>query len=390
MKKYLILLSTLLTFSACHKQKWEDHSFACAFNQPVADAHPLKSRVQAVIERYTQLGIPGISVAVYSPDGYLTATSGLAKIEDQIAMQPCHLHYSQSVAKTYMAVAILKMKEEGLIQLDETITRYLPEAIHSKITDASKITVRMLLNHTSGVPEYNSNPNYVSYLLQHPLHRFTTEDYLNYVKDKPLMFEPGTKHVYVNTNYELLALIGDFLTEDHARYIREKILVPHQLNHTFYRDHPDYLNQYELVNSYWDRYSNGKLENCTEMQKINVVSMMGDDGIIATPYDYIRFLQALTEKQILKDSTFREMLTFVKKEGNDSYGYGLGINREYYKGQLQYGHSGGGIGGACYLTCFPDKNIYLFIGINLGTSIHSPVFTKAEKMMDDLYDAVIY
>jgi D-alanyl-D-alanine carboxypeptidase len=111
-------------------------------------------------------------MAVFSPEGIWTGAAGFARIEDQTPMEPCHLHFLQSVSKSYLAVAILKLHQEGRLRLDASITTYLPESFSRPITDAEKITVRMLLNHTSGVPEYNFDPKYVTFLLQNPRYIF--------------------------------------------------------------------------------------------------------------------------------------------------------------------------------------------------------------------------
>jgi D-alanyl-D-alanine carboxypeptidase len=385
----IILLVVLTTFLfQCEKEDWMDATIACTFSEPFNSAHSKAIELQNLMDKYTRFGIPGISAAIYSDEGFWVGTSGFSKIEGKILMQPCHLQYSQSVSKTFIAVAILRLKEMGKIDLDNKISDYLPASISSMITNVDKITVRMLLNHTSGIAEYNSDPKYITYLLQHPLHKFSTIDYLNYIDRKPSQFEPGSEYSYTNTNYELLGLIGDFITGDHAKFLREEIFNKIGASHSFYHEDDNYLNKNELVNSYWDRYSNGSIENCTEMQKINVASLIGDDGLIATPYDYVLFLKALFSGQLISDSSLSEMLTFPYVD-DSGYGYGLGIHKEFYKGNLSYGHTGDGIGSGCFLKYFPESNSYLFVTINIGTSVYSPIFDHTENIVDEFYDVLI-
>lgn len=388
--KYITLLIWITMASSCSKQSWEIAGNSCILNENINTSYSKAAQLQQIMDKYTKLGIPGLAMAVYSPEGYWASASGLAKLESKTPMLPCHLQYSQSVAKTYMAVAILKLYEAGMIDLDERITRYLPSEVTQKVTGAESVTVRMLLNHTSGIAEYNDKPAYVSYLLQHPLHVFTTMDYLDYIDGADMKFEPGSKRSYTNTNYLLLALIGDQLTGDHARYIREQIFVPLGLINSYYREHADYLNKPELVNSYWDRYSNSVLENCSQMQMVNVGSLIGDDGIIATPLDYVRFLKGLFEGQLLAPATMDQMLTFVKNDtGKYSYGYGLGIHNDPYKEHDEYGHTGGGIGAGCELGYLPDEQVYFFVGLNMGTIISSPVTSQAENIRSEILDVFL-
>jgi len=383
--KYFSFALLLLILSSCSKQTLEINTATCTLDENINEQYSKAAVLQNILDKYTKGGLPGIAIAVYSSEGYWAGASGYSKIETQTPMQPCNLQYSQSVSKTYMAVAILKLYEEGKINLDEKITKYLPDDVISKVTGADQVTVRMLLNHTSGVAEYNDDPAYVSYLLQHPLHVFTTMDYLGYIEGDDLQFTPGSKYRYTNTNYELLALIGDQLTGDHAKYIRDEIFKPLGLMHTFYRDNANYLNQPDLVNSYWDRYSNGVIENCSQMQQINVASMIGDDGMIASPIDYVKFLKGLFDGELLSQPTMNQMLTFVKNDtGKYAYGYGLGIHEDYYNQHIMYGHTGGGIGAGCDLEYLPDQNVYFFLAINIGTSINSPILEGATNLVDEI------
>ena len=203
-----------------------------------------------------------------------------------------------------------------------------------------------------------------------------------------MTFEPGSEYRYRNTNYVLLAMIADEITGDHAGYIRNEILKPNVLNNTYYHNSEDFLDNDRLVNSYWDRYSNGVIENNSEMQKANVKTLIGDDGIIATPLDYISFLQALFNYDIVSEASLNMMLTFNHSAPNE-YGYGMGIHRDFYKGFVEYGHSGGGLGSGCYLAYFPEKEIFFFLGINIGTIVNGPILRNAADLQTEIWDLLI-
>jgi D-alanyl-D-alanine carboxypeptidase len=329
-------------------------------------------------------GIPGCVVATYTEEGWWTSSAGYSKIESKTPMQSCHLQYLQSVAKTYLAVAVLKLHEGGKIDLDAPITTYLPNHISRYITRGNEISIRMLLNHTSGIPEYNSSPFYIATLLQHPDHDFKPEDYLAYIEGKKLSFEPGSKYVYTNTNYLILAMVVDQITGDHAAFIAKTIFEPLELTHTFYRNDRGYLKYPELVNAYWDRYSDGIVENASTLQRNNVMALIGDDGIVATPTDAVKFLKGLMEGKLISPASLELMKTWVRGN-NGNFTYGLGLDYATFINQTAYGHSGGGIGAGCQLYYFPEKNRYIFIGINLGTVTESPLQTSAKKHLDVLY-----
>ncbi|MBD0257614.1 MAG: beta-lactamase family protein [Cytophagales bacterium] len=344
--------------------------------------------IGAAVQGLVKEGVPGAAVAVYSAEGWWTTAAGFAKLEDRTSMQPCHLQYLQSISKLYLAVAVLKLYEAGKLRLDEPITAYLPERYRRYVTGAGQITVRMLLNHTSGVAEYNFSPAYVTYLLQHPDHRFTTEEYLAYIEGEPLDFAPGSQYSYRNTNYILLALLTDALTGDHARYLTETIFTPLGLTQTYYRGQAGYPDYPALVNAYWDRYGNGIVENVSQMQKTNVASLIGDDGIVATPADAVKFLRGLMEGKLLSAATMDEMKTWVNNRKGEP-AYGLGLAYATVHGQVAYGHTGGGLGAGCQLYYFPEKGVYVFIGINLGTVTDSPLHKGAERALDGVMEALL-
>ena len=343
---------------------------------------------QQALDRMVKNGVPGVTLAVYSSEGWYTASAGMARIEDRTPMQSCHLQYLQSVAKTYTAVAILQLYEQGKIDLDAPLTKYLPSAQARAITRASAISIRMLLAHTSGIPEYNMQPAYITRLLQHPDYIFQPVEYFQFIDGQPLNFEPGSRYTYCNTNYEILALIADAITGDHARFITDHILKPLGLTHTYYRAEPGYMNYPNLVNTYWDRYSDGIVENATVLQHNNVVSLIGDDGIVATPADAVKFLRGLMEGKLLSPPTMALMKTW----SNDSHGnptYGLGLDYARFHGAVALGHSGGGIGAGCQLYYFPDKALYFFLGANLGTVTASPIHEALQTELNVLHELML-
>jgi D-alanyl-D-alanine carboxypeptidase len=345
--------------------------------------------LHAIMKKYTDAGLPGVALAIYSEkDGWWAGAEGYAKIEKKIHMVNSHLQYLQSISKTYMAVAILKLYEQGKILLDSSIIKYLPRKYRHFVKHADRITVRMLLNHTSGIAEYSDDPEFVTFILEHPLHTFDITDIMKTIEDKELMFMPGSRHYYSNTNYELLALIADSLTGNHAAFISSVIFKPLGLDHTFYRNDTGYLRYPQLVDSYWDVLNTGRPANVTAIQKTNVSSFIGDDGIVCTTTDAIKFLKGLVEGKLLSPATLEQMETWVNDhDGNPIYGLGL---VHYSAGGLSgFGHSGGGIGGGCILMYVPEKKLYIFMATNLGTLFEGELTAKANQMKDEILATVL-
>jgi D-alanyl-D-alanine carboxypeptidase len=246
----------------------------------------------------------------------------------------------------------------------------------------------MLLNHVSGVPEYNDNPEFVSQVIEHPLSYFSAADCLKSIASEDLQFVPGSKYKYTNTNYLLLSLIGDAVTGDHAAFIKKNIFTPLNLNNTYYGNNNNYLNKLNLPDSYWDVLNTGKPANVSKFQQATVASSKGDDGIVCTPVDAVKFLKGLMEGKLLKPESMKEMLDFVKDEkGNRKYG--MGIFYFDLGGVPAYGHGGGGIGAGCGLMYIPSHKIYVFFSTNLGVLVESELVKKADELKTAILRALL-
>lgn len=338
--------------------------------------------LDSVLKAYTTNLLPGVTLAVYTEkEGWWIDAQGYADVYKKIPMQNCHLQYLQSVSKTFMAIEILQLREQGKINFDDPITKYLPSKYTHYIKNAEKITVRMLLNHTSGVPEYNSNPNFLSRVIQYPLKDFTPEEMLQSFEGEDPQYAPGSKYQYTNTNYMLLSLIGDVLTGDHAAFIREHIFKPLNLHDTYYAKDFNYLYGLNLPASYWDLVNNGTLVDITGLQKMTVEASKGDDGIVCTAADAVKFMKGLMEGKFLSLESMKEMQDFVKDEkGNKRYGMGLA---HFDLGGIEaYGHGGGGIGAGCALAYIPSYNTYVFVATNVGVLLDGKLSEKAGEMKD--------
>jgi len=340
--------------------------------------------LDSIMKHYTTNVMPGVSMAVYSEkEGWWASAQGYSNVETKTPMQNCHLQYLQSVSKTYMAVAILQLKEKGKIVLDAPVTKYLPVMYSRYIRNAEKITVRMLLNHTSGIPEYNENTGFVSQVIEHPLRNFSATDCLKSIAEEGPLFAPGSKYKYINTNYLLLSLIGDAITGDHAAYIKKNIFKPLGLNNSYYGKNHDYLKNLNLPQSYWDVFNIGKPVNVTNFQQMTVVSSKGDDGIVCTTTDAIKFLKGLMEGKLLNPESLTDMLDFVKDE-KGNHRYGMGMIYFNLEGIIAYGHGGGGIGAGCGLLYIPSHKMYIFFATNLGVFVESELVKKTGEFRDTI------
>lgn len=190
---------------------------------------PLPDTVQQQVDKATRYGMDGIIVYVdqagKEPAFY---ASGWKNREKKIPADPNSLFKIASISKLYIAVATAKLVSSNVLDLDKTLSEYLP-GLAGRITNADKITLRMLVQHRSGIPNYSDHPDYP---WDNPFKN--NSDTYQLVFDRPADFAPGKKYSYSNTNYLLIGEIMDkVLGYSHHVYIKEEILNPLGLKNTF-------------------------------------------------------------------------------------------------------------------------------------------------------------
>jgi len=189
---------------------------------------PLPDTVQEQVNEAIDHGFDGIIVYVDEsgkPPAFYTA--GWHDRKNKIPADPKALFKIASISKLYVAVAITKLVNDKRLSLDKTLADYFPELV-GRIENAEKITLRLMVQHRSGIPNYTDSHNYWE---DPPKSR---KERLELALDLPANFEPDEDYGYSNTNYLLLSeLMDKVLGYNHFQYIREEILIPLGLNNTF-------------------------------------------------------------------------------------------------------------------------------------------------------------
>lgn len=189
---------------------------------------PLPGTIQEQADKSIALGFDGIIVYVDEtgkPPAFYAA--GYHNRQKEIPAYPQALFKIASISKLYDAVAITKLVSEGRLSLDKTVADYFPE-LEGRIENANQITLRMLVQHRSGIPNFTDTPNF---WIDPPK---SNEAALELVLDLPADFQPNKRHSYSNTNYLLLAeLIEKTVGYSKFQYFDEEILQPLGLKHTF-------------------------------------------------------------------------------------------------------------------------------------------------------------
>ena len=248
---------------------------------------PLPKTVQEQVSDAINYDLDGIIVYVdkkgEEPRLY---SAGWKNRENKISADPQALFKIASISKLYIAAAAAKLVSTNQLSLDRTLSDYLPELV-GRIENADRITLRMLLQHRSGIPNFIDDPKFPWDNLP-----TNTNGILKFVLDKPADFEPDSRYRYSNTNYLLIGSILDkTLGYSHHKYIKQKILEPLKLTHTF--SMLSEVNTENIVSSYYIGYSG-------DLKEQNFVSPGG--SMVATAQDVGIFLRALNDGSLLNSN----------------------------------------------------------------------------------------
>ena len=385
----LFLLSTILLLTACQKDPFQTNYTECQGGFTSNPNHEMKTDIQAVVNKYITQGIPGIQVTVKSGDGWLYVTGGYAKIENNRALEKCDANWLFSITKTYTAALILLQMEIGEINLDEKIGAYLGNEVLKNIEGHEKISVRMLLNHTSGIDNVTELPVFKVGQLNNPLQQPSLMEKIKMMDRRPLLFEPLTDFFYSNTNYLLLQLILESVTgKSYSQLLKEQLFEPYHLENTWYQLPAWQVETMPFPNSYFDRFGNNQLENISRWNNALANASDGYGGIAATAVNVIGFYNQLGN--ILSTESLNEMRTWVKGKNSTEPEYGLGIECfQFAEGSTpQWGHEGDGIGSSTMILFIPDTNTYLYININAGRQLTGPYLFKITDFKNELCSLV--
>ncbi len=309
-----------------------------------------RSRLLQTLLDQARGSIIGATAALSSPEGTWLGATGLASLRTGLAVEPDDLFQVGSITKPMVATVVLQLMETGQLSLEDTLDRWLPNNLLAQIPDAGQITLRQLLNHTSGIPDY------VPVLLSVGVNLFREwqpQELIELVGGQSTEFSPGTNWSYSNTNYVLLGLIVEQVTGNPiATEIRSRILEPLDLQNTFYAGVDLIPTQ---VSGYWDINNDGRLDDVNNIG----LSWAGSAGaLVSNTEDLMRFGSALFGGKLLQPATLDQMLTFVEGIPSNSFsGYGLGIARLKTLEGTFYGHTGLTLGFRSSLWYSPETQI---------------------------------
>ncbi len=302
--------------------------------------------IDAIVQKHMRApGAVAMTVAVARGEEFVYAKAyGFADLEFAVNADEETMFRIGSITKQFTAAGILKLAERGKLSIDDPLTKFLPDYP----THGHEITLRHLLTHTSGVPNYTDlGPVWEKLQAQ----ALTDAELVALWKEKPLDFAPGEQWKYSNSGYYLLGMVIEKVSgKGYAEFLRETLFDPLKLTRTRYDSNEELiLNRAQGYAFEQERFQNDGL---LDMRQPGAAG-----GLISTAADLVRWQIALVNGRVISKESYEEMtLPFMLTHGKET-NYGMGLQLELQAGKPCVWHGGGINGFNSVLLYFPDEKL---------------------------------
>lgn len=365
MRKSLFLIFLLIWVIACGVPTFEGET---ATEEPavtdteatqVAVGGEMSPEIDAMMAKYADA--PGGAVMVIQ-NGEIVFQNGygLADVENGLPITTDSIFHLGSVGKQFTALGVMMLAEQGLVNYDDPIGKYIPEL--AWMDDG--VTIRRLLYHTSGIMGYDDSDAIYDALVASS-DAPTNEDLLAVLAAQgDMLTDPGEVYSYSNTGYEILgSLIERVSGEKYAVFMEKNIFAPLGMTHTFSLPNPERLQDKNVTQSY---YLDGGQPWAYEPDILD--GLTGSGSIYTTLGDMYLYDQALRNNELVSAETLDEAFTSGTLNNGESIEYGFGVDVSEYSGYEYIGHSGAWLGFESYYLYIPEKNLSVVVLLNFDYS----------------------
>jgi CubicO group peptidase (beta-lactamase class C family) len=315
----------------------------------------LSGRIDILSKNMLSRPVAGISVAVSRRGQVVFARGyGVANLEHSVAVSPETVFHICSISKNILAAVVLQLVDEGRLKLDDDLTKHVPEAP----THGQHVTVRQLLNHTSGIYSFTSLPDAEN----NERLDLTHDQVLSLIRDRPLDFEPGTSWRYDNSAFYLAGMVVERITgQDYGAYVREHVFKPLGMSSATMCDArmvvPRLASGYEM--------NHGMLVNAS---LISWKLPFAAGAVCATATDLLKWQAALDSGSVIGAPARELMRTPATLADGTRIDYGLGTRLGSLETHRVLGHTGSGGGFNGVLESFPDDGLSIAVLMNTGNA----------------------
>jgi len=325
---------------------------AAASGQEANDLDRIRSQIDALAQRTIRTApLAGLAIGVARGDQILIAKGyGFADLENDVPVTEHTVFRLASVTKQFTAAAVMQLVEEGALSLEDPLARLWPEFP----TGGRTVTLRQLLNHTSGIPSVTSLPEFES--RSETIH--SRDELLDLVKGQPFDFEPGQEFRYNNTGFILAGeILGRACSKPYDHVIAERIFAPLGMSDSCYGWEQPILKR--RAQGY--RVVDGRLANDAV---IDMVIPGGAGALASSVVDLLKWATAVQRCAIVGDASQAEMTAPTRLSDGVLVDYGFGLVTDRSRGQPRVAHGGNIQGFSTWLEWYPDLELSIAVLIN--------------------------
>lgn len=367
--------------------------YAARIYAQTANVNALKQKLQTQLNEWHKNGkFPGAIFAVTLADGTTFAlATGVSDREAKTPMRITDRLLSGSVGKTYCAALAIQLIKEGRFALDDKVEKHLGKELwFARLPNAKDITIRQLMNHTSGLVRYEFKEQFTKDLTEKVDKVWKPEDLIAYVFDTTAPFEAGKGWEYSDTNYIVLGMVIEKVTgKKYYDLVEKRILKPLKIKNTVPSDSRTIKG---LIPGYaGEKNPFGGKDAVIEKGKfiINPQFEWTGGGMASTTQDLAVWAKAMYEGRAFSADMLPVMLDGVPAKLGPDVKYGLGVIIRPTRLGTAYGHSGFMPGYMTDMMYFPDKKIAVAVQVNssvsanLGKPLSRVLVDAAEVIFND-------
>ncbi len=347
--------------------------------QPGGGSFPnAPASVEAIFRSFIGEDTPGAAlIATRDGQTLLETAYGLADLQQGAPLTPQSIFHIGSIGKQFTSLALLMLAEAGRLDLDDPIALHLPELDRF----GAGVSVRHLLQHTAGIPDYYEDEALGRRLLERSPQPVNADALALLAAEGEPQFAPGEQFSYSNPGYEMLGILLERLSgQPLGAFLQQRVFDPLDMRSTFSLPSPRRSGEPRLAHSYTcndgaaQAYDSDPLDN-----------LVGSGSIYSTVGDLARYDQALYGETLVKQSTLAEAFRPAVLKNGEPTGYGLGWEVGESNGRPYVGHTGSWLGFKAYYVRFQQERLAVVVLLNrdYGLPEQDPALMVAQAMGGD-------
>lgn len=307
-------------------------------------------RAESLVKAHLDEGVASVAVAVIrGNDTLMFRGFGLADVNAKLPATPRTVYRIGSMTKQFTAAAVMRLVEQGKVKLDDDLSKFVPQFP----LQGKHVTIRQLLNHTSGIHSYTSSPEWRKTWDKD----LTPDQIIAFVARDTFDFAPGSAWRYDNTGYVLLGMVIEKATrQKYANYLDAQFFKPLGLRQTSYcRSKPTDLT-----------YALGYVRGPEPAEHMSLTHLFAAGALCSTVGDLVRWQRALAAGKVVSAASYALMSTADTLNNGSRINYGFGLEPGSFNGHKTIGHDGGISGFATVGTFVPDDTLNVVVFTNSG------------------------